>query len=139
MISSLELHDSFFRLELEDNLPLLIADESQLRILFGNLILNAAQARHSNHGHKLVVRTQQGHQAKTVVVSVVNREGSGGLGGFEFEPGFSTKKDGLGLGLSICKSIVSAHAGELSLLPNDSGGVTAVCRIPCAGSVTDGR
>lgn len=133
---AIESTDSSIQLDLADRLPNLRADESQLRMLFDNLVSNAVQTRNPDSIHMVVVTTQLVTPGKGVIVSIANNGDGSRLGDFAFAPGYSTKKDGLGLGLSICQSIVIAHAGELSLMPNDLGGITAECRIPCAGGVS---
>jgi signal transduction histidine kinase len=51
-----------------------------------------------------------------------------------FEPFFTTKSHGLGLGLSVCRTIVTAHGGELGAEPNGDGGITFHFTLPPARS-----
>jgi signal transduction histidine kinase len=93
-----------------------------------NLVTNAIQA--SPAGEKVTVRARRG--IHRVLLSVSGR----GCGIEEkqreavFQPFFSTKKSGTGLGLPIVKKIVEAHGGEVSFRPNPQNGVTFTVRLP---------
>jgi C4-dicarboxylate-specific signal transduction histidine kinase len=49
-----------------------------------------------------------------------------------FEPFFTTKNEGLGLGLSICSTIITSHRGEISLQNSSRGGMVATVLLPAA-------
>jgi hypothetical protein len=111
------------RLALSPSIPLIMGDRVQLQQVIINLIMNAAEATQSipNSEHSLVVFSSH-DEARGVVVSVKDN----GIGIADeaktrvFEAFFSTKPNGLGIGLSICRSILEDHEGRLSA-SNNSG------------------
>ncbi|RFU49182.1 PAS domain-containing protein [Paraburkholderia sp. DHOC27] len=117
-------------------LPLLMGDRIQLQQVILNLIRNAIDA----------VQATQG-RPRHVAVTIAYREDCAHLTvedtgvGFDasvadrlFEEFFTTKKDGMGIGLSVSRWIVEAHGGSLWGAKNAAGGATFGFSIPCRGS-----
>jgi two-component system sensor kinase FixL len=101
----------------------IIADRIQIQQVLINLIRNAAEAMGSMERRELVVTTKF-VDAETVEVAVADR-GPGlpkVMADELFQPFVSTKRDGMGLGLLICRSIVEAHGGRLWSEANPGGG-----------------
>jgi predicted ATPase/signal transduction histidine kinase len=116
-----------FQLELAENLPLVMADRVQIQQVVMNLILNGIQAMSavSDRGRVLTIKTERGESNKILVA--VHDCGIGiDPGDIErvFAAFHTTKPDGMGMGLSISRSIVESHGGELWATPNDGPGVT---------------
>lgn len=105
-------HNVALKLSLDPAVPQLLGDRVQLQQVFLNLFINAMEAMSRGKDRSLAVSTgAQGEDVRIVV------EDSGGGFAVEpetiFQPFFTTKPAGMGLGLSICRSIVEAHGGEL--------------------------
>lgn len=123
----LSSHGAVLKLELAPGLPRILADRVQLQQVIINLVINAVEAMESvtDRPRDLTVRSGR-HEADTVFLSVADS----GVGIADadaermFTPFFTTKSSGLGMGLSICRSIVEAHEGRLSAFRNDRGGAT---------------
>ena len=114
--------------ELRSDLPLLQLDRDQMKQAFYNVIKNSLEAMH-RHG-TLRVRTDL---ADTHVI--VRFEDSGGGMSAEdlsrvFEPYFTTKPSGSGLGLLIVRRIVREHGGELSIESSQDKGLALTIRLP---------
>jgi PAS domain S-box-containing protein len=112
------------RLDLAPALPLIIADRVQLQQVIINLVMNGAEAMQAvaDRPHALVIRSYE-DEADEVVVAVQD-SGVGipaGSTGRVFDAFFSTKSGGLGMGLSICRSIVEVHGGRLWATGNSEG------------------
>jgi C4-dicarboxylate-specific signal transduction histidine kinase len=115
------------RMELAPNLPPVMGDRVQLQQVALNLILNAIEAMSTveDRDRDLVIRTQR-DEGDEVLVAV--RDSGIGLDPLRAERIFdafhTTKPGGLGMGLSISRSIVESHSGRLWAIANDGPGAT---------------
>jgi signal transduction histidine kinase len=114
--------------ELRSDLPLLQLDRDQMKQAFYNVIKNSVEAMH-RHG-TLRIRTDLADTH--VIVRFVDT--GGGMSaenlGRVFEPYFTTKPSGSGLGLLIVRRIVREHGGELSIESSQGQGLTLTIRLP---------
>jgi two-component system sensor histidine kinase PilS (NtrC family) len=105
------------------------ADADQLRLVFTNLILNAAQAM-SHRGRIALSAEREG----TGEIAIVVRDTGPGIPeeirGRIFEPFFSTKHKGSGLGLPTAKRIIDAHGGRLEVASSPTGGTAVHVVLP---------
>ena len=109
-------HGVSVRTQLADGLPLIQGDRVQLQQVVLNLILNAVQAMVAvaDRTREVLITTSQ-TEPNAVCLGV--RDTGPGLSAKTlprlFEPFYTTKPDGMGMGLSICRSIIEAHGGRL--------------------------
>jgi PAS domain S-box-containing protein len=119
--------------ELSADLPLIAGDRVQLQQLVLNLVLNAAEAMAANApGARRIHFQTTLHQGQ--VRSSVRDEGGGLPAEVErlFQPFYTTKAQGLGMGLAICRSIVATHQGRLWAEPHSERGAIFCFEIPVA-------
>jgi PAS domain S-box-containing protein len=116
---------------LDPDVPPVFADRVQLQQLVLNLMLNALEALEPVSGRvkQLSVRSKRADALQAVIQIADN-----GIGlddpAAAFEPFVTTKPEGMGLGLAICRSIVSAHEGRLSAERNAGFGMTFTVTLP---------
>jgi PAS domain S-box-containing protein len=118
-----------------EGVPLVRADRVQLQQVILNLLLNAADAMADieDRPRSLLVRTMQGDDGG--VGLAVRDAGVGvdpGVAGKLFQSFYTTKADGMGVGLSICRAIIESHDGRLWWEANDGPGATFSFWIPAA-------
>ena len=122
-------------LELTKTLPLVQADRVQLQQVLLNLIMNGIEAMTSVTERPRVLWIQsQVDESGDVLIAV--RDSGTGLGSEPerlFTTFFTTKADGLGLGLPICRSLIESHSGRLWATPNSPHGAVFSFTLPAAG------
>ena len=106
-------------------------DRIQVQQVILNLILNAVEAMAAIDGHRHLRISTQAHSPGGVLVAVSDRgTGLGGEADRLFEAFYTTKPSGMGMGLSICRTIVESHGGRIWAAPNDGGGATFQFTLP---------
>jgi PAS domain S-box-containing protein len=120
-------HGIVVRSVLADGLPVVRGDRVQLQQVMLNLIVNAIESMNSSNDHRRDLLITSGKGNADNVLVVVQDSGPGlaesALDRL-FDPFHTTKPDGLGLGLSICRSIIEAHGGRLWASANVPRGAT---------------
>ena len=116
-----------------------MADKAQIEQVALNLVLNAAAAMQACPREDRLLRLSVSRDGDGHVVVDVCDSGTGIPAEHVdavFEPFWTTRKEGLGLGLAICRSIVQAHGGAIRVEPNPDRGVTFRFELPVAASPT---
>jgi signal transduction histidine kinase len=115
------------RLDLAADLPPVLGDRVQLQQVILNLVMNGveAMASASSRPRELHIRSRR-HESDKALIAV--QDSGVGLDGQNleklFDAFYSTKPQGMGMGLAISRSIVEDHGGRLWAAPNDGPGAT---------------
>jgi len=136
MRSDLTNRNATLDTDLAQNLPAVTGDRVQLQQVLLNLALNGCEALgdYNSSERRLLIASQRENGAVRVSVS----DSGSGIPGEKmeqvFERFFTTKKEGMGLGLSICRTIINAHRGKIWATNNGGGGATFHFSLPIVGA-----
>src|SRR5215475_9834953 len=129
-------------IQLARNLPVITGDAVQLQQVLVNLVVNASDAMADCDiaERRLLICTRAKDRGAAVIVSVTDMGGGVPEEKKEqiFEPFFTTKDKGMGLGLSVCRRIITAHHGKLWATNNADRGATFHFTLPVNLSQKDG-
>jgi signal transduction histidine kinase len=120
------------RMELAPALPVVLADRVQLQQVIINLVMNGIEAMQpvTDRPRELVIRSHQDDDQVLVTVKDcgvgISAENADRL----FNAFFTTKSSGMGMGLSICRSIIEAHGGRMSAVNNAGPGANFQFTLP---------
>jgi C4-dicarboxylate-specific signal transduction histidine kinase len=133
--SELQKNDVIVSLKLTDALPHVMADEVQLQQVILNLAVNAIDALSSVADRPRTLRVKSDRSDASGLTVMLEDSGAGidpNNVDRIFEPFFTTKANGMGMGLSICRSIVEAHGGRLTVSPAHPQGSAFIINLPAS-------
>jgi signal transduction histidine kinase len=121
----------------QEDLPPVQGDATQLQQVILNLVKNAIDAMHNRPLGERRLRIATGSDRHSAVLFYIRDSGPGvAAENYDriFNPFFTTKSTGMGLGLSICRTIIEEHGGTLRLIKSGPGGSTFETSLPIAAS-----
>jgi two-component system, LuxR family, sensor kinase FixL len=120
-------------LRCDRELPDIVADKVQIQQVAHNLIRNAVEAMEATSRRDLTIAVTR--RGEVALFSVVDT-GTGispEIAQHLFQPFVTSKANGMGVGLSICRTIIEAHGGRITAVPNEGGGTVFEFTVPLAG------
>ncbi|MGA2888437.1 MAG: PAS domain-containing protein [Terracidiphilus sp.] len=140
-LSELQRNGAILQLEFAVDLPIVEGDRIQLQQVILNLVRNASDAMRDieDRPRRLQIRTEQVDENVCVAVQDSGIGFAPASADRLFESFYTTKPEGMGIGLSVSRSIIEAHGGRLWATANDGPGATFVFSIPCKHPTEFGR
>jgi signal transduction histidine kinase len=131
----LHKHKTELQAQLDDRIPEVLGNQVQLQQVILNLVTNAIESMSSSQTRVLRIKTELSHSNK---VHVSIEDTGTGIKPSEvarlFKPMFTTKVRGMGMGLSICQSIIENHDGRIWVSPRANGGSIFQFELPTVAS-----
>jgi signal transduction histidine kinase len=138
--ADLQEHRILVDAEADAQLPRVSGDRIQLQHVLLNLMTNAIDSMAATNGPRVLCVRSEAHDDGNVLVSI--RDTGIGIGQQDadriFNPLFTTKSGGMGMGLSICRSIIEAHDGRIWVAPNKPQGAVFQFMLLADGATSAG-
>ena len=134
-------HGVLVKMQLSEGLPRISGDRIQLQQVILNLIMNAIEAMSeiSEGSRELQISTSEDESGSVLVAISDSGPGLPANPEHLFEAFYTTKASGLGMGLSICRSIVQNHRGQLWAAPNEPRGAVFYMMLPIGEKPLESR
>jgi two-component system, LuxR family, sensor kinase FixL len=117
------------------DLPPVLVDKIQIQQVLVNIVRNAVEAMEASPRRELTIEaTTAGDDFAAIAVADTGPGIAAEVAERLFKPFVTTKTDGMGVGLSLCRAIVEAHGGMLDAAPNSDGGATFRFTVPVASA-----
>ena len=128
-------HDVRVTFQIDPHLDLVMVDKVQVQQILLNLIRNAVEAMQDSPRRELLIATRpDGSRMVEISVSDTGPGISAEIASQLFQPFVTTKRTGMGVGLSISRSIVEGHGGQITAEPNNGGGTVFRFTIPAVSN-----
>jgi PAS domain S-box-containing protein len=133
LLSELQANGALLQPEFADRLPMVQGDRVQLQQVILNLVRNASDAMRDieDRPRRLLIRTEQAGKDACFTVQDSGIGFDSAIGDRLFESFYTTKPEGMGIGLSVSRSIIEAHGGRMWAVANDGTGATFGFSLPC--------
>jgi len=127
--------------DLDEPLPLIIGDPTQLRQVILNLLMNAFDVMSFNppHRRKVILRTRMVNQSVQVAVKDLGPGIEAERLELLFQPFYTTKDSGMGMGLAVSSAIVKEHGGRIWAENNSGGGAIFCFSLPVPQNESEGN
>ena len=123
-------HGIDLKLSLDPQADLVFVDRIQIQQVLVNLIRNAIEAMMGSRTRQLSIRTRRADNFIQVTVEDTGAGIDEAIAPQLFQPFVTSKQSGMGIGLSICRTIVEAHGGSIWFEPGTNGGTSFVFTLP---------
>jgi signal transduction histidine kinase len=115
-----------------ENLPPVMVDKVQIQQVLLNLVRNAIEAMEGCAGKRILIMARKDGAMVEISVADTGPGLAPEVAEKLFQPFVTTKSGGMGVGLSLCRSIVEAHGGRIDASPRDGGGTVFSFTVPAA-------